>query len=174
MIPPAATFGESSLRPRRTKLSRNRPTCRLNSFWSLKRPKPALETIRMRAPTPMARNSCSAASEPFWPALWISLAATDSGNCSDESSTMTRRRIVTNMIPSSPPRIISDDDTRYSCHMFAESNFQRLRMTNAGIVKIAPAATDSPIEPTVRAKFSSRIVLSLNSRSTAIPMTAAG
>ena len=28
---------------------------------------------------------------------------------------------------------------------------------NAGIVKIAPAATDSPIEPAVRAIFSSRI-----------------
>ncbi len=30
-------------------------------------------------------------------------------------------------------------------------------MTNAGMVKIAPAATDSPIEPAVRAMFSSRI-----------------
>ena len=29
-------------------------------------------------------------------------------------------------------------------------------MTKAGIVKMAPAATDSPIDPTVRAKFSSR------------------
>ena len=47
-------------------------------------------------------------------------------------------------------------------------------MTKAGIVKMAPAATDSPIEPTVRAKFSSRIVLPLNRRSTAMPMTAAG
>ena len=46
-------------------------------------------------------------------------------------------------------------------------------MTKAGIVKIAPAATDSPIEPTVRAKFSSR-TLPLNRRSTAMPMTAAG
>ncbi len=46
-------------------------------------------------------------------------------------------------------------------------------MTNAGIVKMAPAATDSPIEPTVRAKFSSRSD-PLMIRRTAIPMTAAG
>ena len=46
-------------------------------------------------------------------------------------------------------------------------------MTNAGIVKTAPAATDSPIEPAVRAMFSSRIE-PLNTRSTAMPMTAAG
>ncbi len=46
-------------------------------------------------------------------------------------------------------------------------------MTNAGMVKIAPAATDSPIEPTVRAMFSSRIEPFIM-RSTAMPMTAAG
>ncbi len=46
-------------------------------------------------------------------------------------------------------------------------------MRNAGSVKIAPAATDSPIEPTVRAKFSSRIVPFQILRS-AIPITAAG
>ena len=33
----------------------------------------------MSAPTPMAPKSCIAASEPRWPALWISAAATDSG-----------------------------------------------------------------------------------------------
>ena len=31
-------------------------------------------------------------------------------------------------------------------------------MTNAGMVKIAPAATDSPIDPAVRAMFSSSTV----------------
>ena len=46
-------------------------------------------------------------------------------------------------------------------------------MTNAGIVKIAPAATDSPIEPTVREKFSSRME-PRKRRSTAMLMTAAG
>ena len=46
-------------------------------------------------------------------------------------------------------------------------------MTNAGSVKTAPAAIDSPIEPMVRAMFSSRIE-PLNSRSTAMPMMAAG
>jgi len=44
---------------------------------------------------------------------------------------------------------------------------------NAGIVKMAPAATDSPMEPTVRVMFSSRM-LPLNSFSRAMPMTAAG
>jgi len=38
---------------------------------------------------------------------------------------------------------------------------------------MAPAATDSPMEPTVRAKFSSRSD-PLKIRSTAMPMTAAG
>ena len=50
---------------------------------------------------------------------------------------------------------------------------QRPAMTNAGIVKTAPAATDSPIEPTVRAMFSSRSEPFIN-RSRAMPMTAAG
>jgi hypothetical protein len=40
-------------------------------------------------------------------------------------------------------------------------------------VKIAPAATDSPIEPTVRAKFSSSSEPFIM-RSTAMPITAAG
>ena len=62
------------------------------------------------------------------------------------------------MIPSVPPSIISAADIRYSSAMCARSNFQNLRMTKAGSVKMAPAATDSPIDPTVRAKFSSRIV----------------
>jgi hypothetical protein len=48
-----------------------------------------------------------------------------------------------------------------------------LAMTKAGIVKIAPAATDSPIEPAVRARFSWRIV-PLRRRSHAMLMTAAG
>jgi len=37
------------------------------------------------------------------PALWISEAATDSGNGSSLSSTMTRRRMVTNRMPMKPP-----------------------------------------------------------------------
>jgi hypothetical protein len=46
-------------------------------------------------------------------------------------------------------------------------------ITNAGMVKMAPAATDSPIEPTVRAMFSSSSDPFIN-RSSAIEMTAAG
>jgi hypothetical protein len=44
---------------------------------------------------------------------------------------------------------------------------------NAGSVKIAPAATDSPIDPAVRAKFSSRM-LPRPSRNTAMLITACG
>ena len=58
------------------------------------------------APTPIAWKSCAAAAEPRWPALWISLAATDSGKGSSRSSTITRRRTVTNMMPRMPPTII--------------------------------------------------------------------
>ena len=45
--------------------------------------------------------------------------------------------------------------------------------TNAGMVNTAPAATDSPIEPIVRAMFSSRIEPFI-SRRMAMPITAAG
>jgi hypothetical protein len=46
-------------------------------------------------------------------------------------------------------------------------------MTKAGSVKMAPAATDSPIEPAVRAMFSSRME-PLKRRRNAMLMTAAG
>ena len=141
--------------PSLTKLCFTAPTLMATSFAARKTPKPSSSLIT--APTNMARNSCSAASDPFWPALWISDAATDSGNGSVWSSTITRLRIVTNMMPSVPPSIISAADSRYSSAMFARSNFQNFRMTKAGSVKMAPAATDSPIDPTVRAKFSSRM-----------------
>src|ERR1700680_184780 len=46
-------------------------------------------------------------------------------------------------------------------------------MRNAGSVKIAPAATDSPMDPAVRAMFSSRTDPFIV-RKTAMPTTAAG
>jgi hypothetical protein len=46
-------------------------------------------------------------------------------------------------------------------------------MKKAGIVNTAPAATDSPIDPAVRAMFSSRIE-PFRRRKTAIAITAAG
>ena len=46
-------------------------------------------------------------------------------------------------------------------------------MTKAGNVKMAPAATDSPMDPAVRAMFSSSTE-PFQMRSTAMPMTAAG
>ena len=45
--------------------------------------------------------------------------------------------------------------------------------TNAGMVKTAPAATDSPIDPMVRAMFSSSSDPFI-SFSSAMPITAAG
>ena len=127
----------------------------------------------MKAPTPIALKSWIAASAPRCPALWISDAATDSGKGSPGSSTITRRSIVTNRIPRTPPRIINAAAVRYSGSIVSGVKFHMRRMTNAGIVKTAPAATDSPIEPTVRAKFSSRSVPFMRRR-TAMPMTAAG
>ena len=61
----------------------------------------------------MALKSCIAASAPRWPALWISAAATDSGNGSERSSTITRRSSVTNSTPRMPPTIISALAVRY-------------------------------------------------------------
>ncbi len=108
---------------------------------------------------------------PFWPALWISAAATDSGKTRSGSETMTRRRKVTNMIPRSPPTNIRADDLRYASTVL---NFvQAPEMRKAGIVKIAPAAMDSPMDPTVLAMFSSRIEPFMILRM-AMPMTAAG
>ena len=77
----------------------------------------------------------------------------------------------TNKTPSTEPTSISAVDFQYAS---AESNeAQAFTMTNAGRVKTAPAATDSPIDPAVRAIFSSRIE-PLKTRRMAMPMTAAG
>jgi len=54
-----------------------------------------------------------------------------------------------------------------------KNGFQIPAIKNAGSVKIAPAAIDSPIEPTVLVKFSSRIEPFINLIK-AIPITAAG
>ncbi len=58
----------------------------------------------------MAWKRCREPWLPFWPALWISAAATDSGKTRSGSVTMTRRRKVTNRMPSRPPTNISMDD----------------------------------------------------------------
>ncbi len=50
---------------------------------------------------------------------------------------------------------------------------QAPEIKNAGNVKMAPAATDSPIEPAVRAIFSSSTD-PFTVRKTAMPITAAG
>jgi hypothetical protein len=103
--------------------------------------------------------------------MWICDAATDSGNGRSGSSTITRRSSVTKSIPRNPPTIMSAVDFQYAST--EEKLPQAPEITKAGIVKIAPAATDSPIEPTVRAMFSSRMV-PFPSLRIAMPMTAAG
>ena len=125
----------------------------------------------MPPPMPMAWNSGLAAPEPRWPALWISAAAEDSGKGRSGSSTITLRNRVTKKMPSTPPTIISALDCQYASTVSNAGH--ALAMTNAGIVKMAPAATLSPIDPTVRAMFSSRID-PRKTRRIAMPITAAG
>ena len=99
---------------------------------------------------------------------------------------MTRRISETNSTPSTDPTMISAVDFKYagsfaSAHMLAQNPSplgidgapHTCAMKNAGKVNTAPAATDSPIDPAVRAMFSSRMV-PLPNRSTAMPITAAG
>ena len=119
----------------------------------------------------MAWNSRAAARLPCCPALWISEAATDSGKGNSGSSTITRRSSVTNRMPSMPPTTIRTVDFQYASAV--SNDFHAPESTNAGMVKTAPAATDSPMEPMVRAMFSSRIEPPI-SRSSAMPITAAG
>ena len=77
-------------------------------------------------------------------------------------------------MPSVPPIIIRATDFQYSgARTLGVSVGHRPAITNAGMVKMAPAATDSPIEPTVRAMFSSSSEPFIK-RSSAIEMTAAG
>ena len=83
---------------------------------------------------------------------------------------MTRRSRVTNKMPSVPPITISATEFQYLSRV---SPGQIPAITNAGIVNTAPAATDSPIEPTVRAMFSSSRE-PFHARMAAMAMTAAG
>src|ERR1051325_12131478 len=119
----------------------------------------------------MFQNKYRAASAPRRPALGIAAAATDSGKGSAGSSTITRRTSDTNRTPSTPPTIINAVDFQYAGAVAKDS--QEPAMRNAGSVKMAPAATDSPMEPAVRARFSSSTE-AFQARSTAMPVTAAG
>src|SRR5689334_21325642 len=104
----------------------------------------------------MLQKRYRAASAPRWPALCISDAATDSGNGNDASSTSALRTSDTNRTPSTLPTNIRAVDFQYACE--GSNEVQEPDITNAGMVKMAPAATDSPIEPAVRAMFSSSTV----------------
>ena len=83
---------------------------------------------------------------------------------------MTRRSSVTNRMPSRPPMTMSATDCQYLPIL---SVGQSPASTNAGMVNTAPAATDSPMDPIVRAMFSSSNEPFINRRMD-IPMTAAG
>ena len=105
--PPVATMGALALRPMR------RPFSIAGIFTSTVRVyqnRLICERKYMTAPNPMLANRILAARAPCWPALWISDAATDSGNGSSGSSTITRRSSVTNRMPSVPPTAISATD----------------------------------------------------------------
>src|SRR5689334_8377035 len=84
---------------------------------------------------------------------------------------MTRRTRETNSTPRMPPTVIRAVLFQYASLGLKDGQAREIR--NAGIVKIAPAATDSPIEPAVRAIFSSRSD-PFQARRTAMAMTAAG
>ncbi len=64
-----------------------------------------------KAPTPMPASRLREPPWPFWPALWISAAATDSGKGSSALPTSTRRVMVTNRMPRIPPAIRMIVDT---------------------------------------------------------------
>ncbi len=84
---------------------------------------------------------------------------------------MTRRTNETKSTPRMLPTTINAVDFQYAS--FGAKEGQAPEIKNAGSVKMAPAATDSPMEPAVRAMFSSSTD-PLNTRKTAIPTTAAG
>ena len=84
---------------------------------------------------------------------------------------MPRRTREIKSTPRMLPTMISAVDFQYASRHPKEGQARAIR--KAGIVKIAPAATDSPIEPAVRAMFSSSND-PFQARSTAIEITAAG
>ena len=69
------------------------------------------------------------------------------------------------------PTIISEVDFQYAVP--GEKSSHDREIINAGMVKTAPAATDSPIDPAVRAMFSSRSD-PFQARIAAMAITAAG
>src|SRR5260221_12407905 len=112
-----------------------------------------------------------AAAAPRWTALWISPLDTDAGNGNSGSWTMTLRTKDIKRTPRMLPTMISAVDFQYAS--WGRNEGQAFAIRKAGIVKMAPAAIPSPIEPAVRAMFSSTSD-PFHARNTAIAMTAAG
>jgi len=102
--------------------------------------------------SPCWRTGSFAAREPACPGLVDFGSSNRFREGQFGSSTMTRRSSVTKRMPSNPPIIISATDCQY---LFTRKPRPYPAMTKSGMVNTAPAATDSPIEPTVRAIFSS-------------------
>ena len=84
---------------------------------------------------------------------------------------MPRRTREMNSTPRMLPTMISAVDFQYASANRNEGH--ALASRNAGSVKIAPAATDSPIDPAVRAMFSSSSD-PFHARIAAMAITAAG
>src|SRR5207247_3070928 len=85
--------------------------------------------------------------------------------------TNTRRTSETNSTPRTDPTSISAVDFQYAS--LKPNDGQEREIRKAGRVKMAPAATDSPMDPAVRAMFASGMVRR-RTRRMAIEMTAAG
>ena len=110
---------------------------------------------------------------PASPATCTSAHAVPSGYGSFPCSRLIRnaRSGIMNSTPRSPPKsatiVISTSE-------IATVGSVRCQMKSAGIVKITPAASDSPAEPIVWTMFVSSTVPRPVSRKTATAMTAAG
>ena len=121
-------------------------------------------------PSPSPQNTRPANDPPRSPATSTSAHAVPSGNvrlpCSFTISC--RRSGIMNSTPSDPPSSARKKMRQYS--VFSE----KPRKISAGIVKITPAATDSPAEPVVCTMLFSRIVERPNARRMLMESTAMG
>src|SRR5271154_1058558 len=121
-------------------------------------------------PSPSPQKTRPANDPPRSPATRTSAQAVPSGNVRLPCSlTMSWRRSgIMNSTPSHPPRSARKKMRQYSVLS------EKPRKINAGMVKITPAATDSPAEPVVCTILFSRIVDRPKARKILIESTAIG
>ena len=122
------------------------------------------------APNPNAYRITISDDPPLSPATKTSSHAIPSGYSNASSTMNTRRNAMVKIVPKTPPKIA----TQNTVTKFISS--AKPITSNAGMVKIMPAASDSPADVIVWTALFSRIVTSLNfnKRSTNIDITAAG